>query len=184
MARSGRSTAVAEALRAHAAAGAPAGGRAASTFEYGPRRVWSRPPVALGGARMKPYELRFAGRLTGREPTPADWPALLALRPPRPDDALDHAVGFAIMHYAKDGDYLLVSRWHAGNTLKHEVWAVTESAEGWRRTSLADTRMIACVWELEIIHFERNAWVRTVMAKDGTAAAVDEYLHTAFNGWI
>ena len=158
--------------------------QAASTFEYGPRRVWARPLVTVGGARLKPYELRFAGLLAGPEPAPLDWAALLARRRPRPDDALDHAVGFAIMHYAKDGDYLLVSRWHAGNTLKHEVWTVGTSDEGWLLTSLLETRMIACVWELEIIHFERNAWVRTAMAKDGSAAAIEEYLQTTFSGWI
>lgn len=70
--------------------------------------------------------------------------------------------GFLIIHEAADGYYLLVDWWTGGNMLHHEVFyksAITDL--NWR--SLDDPNIAACVWELEIIYAERNAWIKHVL---------------------
>ncbi|WP_208814153.1 hypothetical protein [Micromonospora echinofusca] len=98
----------------------------------------------------------------------------------------DHPVGFLILHYGMDGNYLLVSQWYDANMLKHWVRGSTVDAGGDTTfTPLAQRDLIACVWELEVIRFERDAWVNTVLAQGRLdQASRDAYLATTFSGWV
>ena len=70
--------------------------------------------------------------------------------------------------------------------LKHWVrGAVVDTDGGITFAPLAQRSLIACIWELEIIGFERDAWVNTVMARGQLdRAALDAYLATTFSGWV
>lgn len=152
-------------------------------FDYRPRRIEPRSRLAVDDYRLKRYELRAPSVADGPRLSDDEWKALLRMALPSVHEEREHRVGFAILHYAVDGNYLLASRWYGGNMLKHESFTLLSSAEGWRLSSLLDSRIIACVWELEVIAFERNAWVRTAMSRGGTELALEHYLDTTFAGW-
>jgi hypothetical protein len=103
--------------------------------------------------------------------------------PPQPGD---HGLGFLILHYGMDGDYLLVSDWYDANMLKHRVRGAETGADGSVTfMPLAQRDLIACVWELEVIKFERDAWVRTVLARGQLdQAGLDAYVGSTFSGWV
>ncbi|SCC77987.1 hypothetical protein [Saliniramus fredricksonii] len=76
----------------------------------------------------------------------------------------DHKVGFAILHWAGDGLYVLVNTWYDANMLRLSAFRVDDlSVPEPQLESLAHLHVIACVWELEIYKFERDAWVREVL---------------------
>lgn len=140
--------------------------------------------ILTNGHRLKRYEVRAADADCQISLTEADWHGLLESYLPVDADERDHRTGFAILHYALDGTYLLVSRWYGGNMLKHEAFDIDAAGNSLRLRSLHDTRIVACVWEFEVMAFERNAWVRTAMLNGGTPASLEAYLGTHFTGWV
>jgi hypothetical protein len=98
-----------------------------------------------------------------------------------------HFAGFVIAHYARDGNYLLASRWCGSNMLRHRVLGFDIS--GGVPVDVAPLDMediIACVWELEVMRFERDQWVRIVMNdlhSDKEGESVTRYLKAGFSGW-
>jgi hypothetical protein len=103
---------------------------------------------------------------------------------PAAQDPLEHCAGFVIAHFARDGSYLLLSRWYGGNMLKHDLYEITESAGGWQARPLGFTGIVACVWELEVIAFERQAWVRKAMTNQGKEGSLRQYLETVLEGSV
>ncbi|ASR56056.1 hypothetical protein ACT17Q_16115 [Cellulomonas sp. CW35] len=153
---------------------------------YAPRHVRALPPVQAQGRTLKAYAM--VAREQDRDRTPsAQWlreQASAAFGDP-PGEG-DHPWGFLIWHAGLQRDYLLVSQWFDADMLKHRVRGVHVDDEG--RTTLApldEQDLVACVWELEVVAFERDAWVTNVLAAgrldDETAAA---YVGTTFSGWV
>jgi hypothetical protein len=80
-------------------------------------------------------------------------------------------VGFAICHRGRGAEYLVVGTWQNENELPLRVWTRDFGAAGWtRRTDDAG----ACVWDLEVIAFERDAYVAHVL--EGARGDLDGYL--------
>lgn len=153
-------------------------------FDYQPRFVASRAAVAVKGYRMKCYEMFYdAAREKEASISRDAWCSLLGKCLGPSDDKNEHKCGFAIVHHARDGTYLLASRWFGGNMLKHEAFMVEDAPGKAALESLASSRIIACVWELEVIKFERDAWVRTAMAGLGKPESLDAYFAAQMAGW-
>jgi hypothetical protein len=153
-------------------------------FRYLPRWVEAQELIAVNGYRLKPYSMHLSDRKEKRTIPPAELRNLLKTCLPTSVEQLDHGVGFLMVHYARDGNYLLISRWYGGNMLKHELFRLTQTADDWQAEPLRSTNIVACVWELQIITFERQAWVCTAMAKAGTEASFNSYLQMVFEGWV
>jgi hypothetical protein len=152
---------------------------------YSPRLVEALPPLEVCGRILKVYGMFTdpeRSTLPGTEWLQQQAASVLS---ESPQDG-DHPLGFLILHYGAEGDYLLVSQWYDANMLKHWVRGVDVEAEGSTApTVLAQPDLIACVWELEVINFERDAWVNTVLARGRLdEAARDAYLATTFSGWV
>lgn len=154
------------------------------SFRYLPRWVEAKGMIAVNGYRLKPYSMHIAMHESKRMLSSQELQGLLRKCLSTSADPMDHGVGFAIVHYARDGDYLLVSRWYGGNMLKHELFRISHTRQGWRAVPLRSTNIVACVWELQVITFERQAWVYTAMAKGGTEVSFDMYLKTTLEGWV
>lgn len=153
---------------------------------YSPRLVKALPPVEVSGRILKAYGMFAEPERSSSLPAP-EWlreqaATVLSEHP----QGGDHPVGFLILHYGDEGDYLLVSQWYDANMLKHWVRGTTVDAEGNTTVApLAQRDLIACVWELEVINFERDAWVNTVLAQGRLdQASLDAYLATTFSGWV
>jgi len=87
------------------------------------------------------------------------------------------APGFTIAHEGKSAAMALVYWWAEENEIHRRGYAAPlplDSAAELRQ--LTDTGM-ACVWELEIIDFERRAWLEDVLIGDD----VDAYLERALD---
>ncbi|MCJ7420684.1 hypothetical protein [Sphingomicrobium astaxanthinifaciens] len=101
----------------------------------------------------------------------ADWDAAVAPALPSPArDALRPGVGFVIFHQAAIGDYLVLGRWDNRNELKLPVWV---APPGSARFAPAGERQSLCVWDLDIIIAERDAFV---LATGADGLDIERYL--------
>jgi hypothetical protein len=74
-----------------------------------------------------------------------------------------------------------VSWWENQNELFHRVFTST-SAEPASFTGARQTGIVACVWGLAVIGFEREAWIASMMSGP-KAGGVDAYLAKDSRGW-
>ncbi|GGA90293.1 hypothetical protein GCM10011491_17740 [Brucella endophytica] len=70
--------------------------------------------------------------------------------------------GFAILHRGEEGLWLLLHWWLEGGIATQIVWR--SDLDGEPEFVPAEPLLMACVWELGIIDFERRAWMETVMS--------------------
>jgi hypothetical protein len=74
--------------------------------------------------------------------------------------------GFTIAHDAATAGLALVCWWANENELHQRVFAAPRDDPG--ELEPADGTGMACVWELEIIDFERRAWLDDVLKRGDT----------------
>ena len=79
-------------------------------------------------------------------------------------------VGFAILHKGDEGLWLLLHWWLEGGIATHILWR--SDVDGEAKFVPAQPLLMACVWELGLIDFERRTWMETAMA----GKPVAEYL--------
>ncbi|MEU5696360.1 hypothetical protein [Actinosynnema sp. NPDC020468] len=153
---------------------------------YSPRLVKALPPLDVHGRTLKVYGMFAEPERAATLPEP-EWlrrQAASVLTGPLEEG--DHPVGFLILHYGMDGDYLLVSQWYDANMIKHWVrGSVVDAAGDTTFEPLEQRDLVACVWELEVMRFERDAWVKTVLARGRfDEASREAYLAMTFSGWV
>jgi hypothetical protein len=134
---------------------------------------------------MEPYAPR-AIRFSGLRPTgpwtlklyavaygnaPFDWasfePGLqLAERAlPVPDDSRGRpGLGLLIAHRGRTGDYVVLGWWDRENELPLRIFIRDGASGSWRPA--ADDESV-CVWDLEIVWAERQAWVARMLGRGG-----------------
>jgi hypothetical protein len=94
-----------------------------------------------------------------------------AVTPARP------GVGFVIAHRGGSAWYIVLAWWDQENELPMRVFVCALGAEGvWRMAHASES---ICVWDLEVIWFEREAYVATVLASEG-GGGVETYLSRHF----
>ena len=131
-------------------------------MRYEPRRV-----SFLGReGRLKHYGIAFEGD--------APRPELVAATRRAAEQAVPAgAYGFTIAHDAATAGLAIVYWWANENEIHKHVFAAPLDDPG--ALEPADGTAMACVWELEVIEFERRAWLEDVL-KDGDTA---RYLESA-----
>jgi hypothetical protein len=70
--------------------------------------------------------------------------------------------GFAILHKGESAHWLLLHWWLEGGIATQLIWR--SNLFGEPKFVPADPLLMACVWELGIIDFERRAWMETAMS--------------------
>lgn len=127
---------------------------------YRPRPITFVDLLELDGWRIKLYGAAYE--------RPAPRPELLAATRdlidrvlPRPADGDGrYAVGFACSHDGRDGCFSFVDWWAHENELHYQIHVRD------RPETLAPAppeALTACVWDLAIIAFERQAWLDAVL---------------------
>ncbi len=84
-----------------------------------------------------------------------------------PNSAFDegrHGAAVVIVHEARDGCYVLLDWWVCENMLQHRVFH-SVSGNPAEFVDFGVTGVIACVWELYVLAFEREAWVEHVLSR-------------------
>ncbi len=138
---------------------------------FEPREITFRGTRARRGWTLKVYSVRVAG-------PPIDWPgfdaaleaALGALPSPDPE-AGRPGLGLFIAHQGTTGDYGVLGWWNHENELPFQIMVRRGPDESWRTARNGES---ICVWDLEIVWEERQAWIDTMLAPVG--ADPDAYL--------
>lgn len=85
-------------------------------------------------------------------------------------------IGFLIAHHGRAADYVILGWWDRENELPIRVFLRTPDEEHWRPSRESES---LCVWDLEVIWAERQAYVDTVMTE---TPSPDAYL-ARHGGW-
>ena len=133
---------------------------------YAPRPIQSHDVRTHGEWRLKPYSIVHG------EP-PLDWDAywrefepgfarVLADLPSPARTADRLGVGFLIAHRGRGSSYVVLGWWDRENELPLRI-AVRDHADGavWRAAAASES---VCVWDLQVIGHERDAYVASVLS--------------------
>ena len=135
---------------------------------FAPRRVRSHGTRETNGWRLKVYSISYDG-------APPDWlvfePSLLLADAalPAPAQAPGRAgLGFVIAHSGRGMWYTVLCWWDRENELPIRVWVAEQNgaAPAWRAARESES---VCVWDLDVIWQERQAYVETVLAAPNDA---------------
>jgi hypothetical protein len=86
----------------------------------------------------------------------------------------DGCLGFTIAHDAATAGLAIVYWWANENELHQRAFAAPLDDPG--ELEPADGTGMACVWELEVIDFERRAWLEDVLKGDDAGRYVERAL--------
>ena len=90
-------------------------------------------------------------------------------------EMVNYKVGVLIIHEGREGTFAIVFWWVDENMLQLFAYLASEnSPENFELIS--DKGIVSCVWELEVIWFERNAWVQEVMMQNENGGSIKNYL--------
>lgn len=141
---------------------------------FAPRPTKFREILEINGFSFKLYEVVYGYH-------DLDWPvfeqAIKSYSKELPSPAITDkrpGVGFVICHQGRGWQYLVFCWWDNENELPQKVFVrKIGKSEKW---SDASKEQAICVWDMEILWFERNAYIDTVMAGE----SVEEYLSRHF----
>jgi hypothetical protein len=129
------------------------------TEEFRPRPARFLGLWEIGGWRMKAYGLHAANaRLLPELVTAARD---LTTRSLPGNMAGAYGVGFVGVHCGRDSNFVFIDWWACENELHHHVF--TSSLQNPLELVRAPDGVTACVWDLQLIWFERNVWVDKVL---------------------
>ncbi|EBA1655689.1 hypothetical protein HB016_002568 [Salmonella enterica subsp. enterica] len=151
-------------------------------FNYQQRQIDFHGTQTIGQVRLKLYYLKSQQQAGTAIPLPATQQVWLTEGLSNDHFDIDHQIGFAIIHAADDGYYLLISTWCDANMLRHRVFTIDDDNH---LRPLDATKIIACVWELAVIFYERNCWIEHVMTTENLEEKnVQRYLQSGYSGWV
>ncbi len=90
-----------------------------------------------------------------------------------------YGVGFIGVHDGRGASFIFIDWWSDENELNHQVY-VASHGNPEEFTYVTPTGLIACVWDLRVLCFEREAWIQTVLA-NSNGPNVQEYLNLQLN---
>lgn len=145
---------------------------------YAPRPIRFHGLVTHEGWVLKRYTVTLASTdaesqtdwaefTRGRELAFAELPvpARTAVRP---------GVGFVIEHRGAGADYVVLGWWDRENELPVRIMVRDQQpGSNWRPAGPSES---FCVWDLQVIAFERDAYVTTMLARGADDSARDRYL--------
>lgn len=144
---------------------------------FAPRPTHFREIFEYNGWRFKVYKIIYGT-------SPLDWQQyqqaieIASKEFPQPTVTDKRpGVGFIICHQGRGWHYLVVCWWDNENELitKILVQKIDEKNKWQKATSVQSI----CVWDLEIIWFERNAYVGTVLS-NSDSPDIETYLKSHF----
>lgn len=91
-----------------------------------------------------------------------------------------YKIATLIIHKWKGGHFVIIKWWIGENMMQILVFLATNK-EPSNFKLYSDKGIVTCVWELEILWFERNAWVEEVLRKQITESNIQNYLQINLN---
>jgi hypothetical protein len=127
-----------------------------------------------GGWRLKVYGIAY-GRELPRAELVETAKRIARERLPQPAAGEGrYGVGFLGVHDGRGANFVFVDWWADENELHHHVYT-SPSDELSRLDYTTPTGLSACVWDLKVQSFERDAWVEDVL-KNPDGPDVEAYM--------
>lgn len=147
---------------------------------YRPRSIRFLELWRPDGWLLKLYGIAYKGGLPRAEVVEAARRSAAATLP-RPARTRDrYGAGFVVVHDGQDACWLLIDWWGHESVLHQRLLTAPLSAP--QEFHPAQRDLTACVWELPLLAFERDAWVSTVLSD--AEADVGRYLECRFGGFV
>lgn len=134
------------------------------TQPYRERRIQPLGVRPVGPLRMKVYRISSSGLPPSDALLSAAYQAVEERVRSSADRTNHHGVGFVGIHEGTTGSFVFIDWWADENELHHHVY----TAELHQPSTLkyaTPSGLSACVWDLNLIAHERDAWVSHVLAK-------------------
>jgi hypothetical protein len=90
-----------------------------------------------------------------------------------------YRVGFLGVHDGRGANFVFLDYWANENELHHHVY-VSPSDKPASLEYVTPTGLTACVWDLRVLCFERQAWIDTVLTNP-TGPDLEKYLTCQLN---
>ncbi|RCS22498.1 hypothetical protein DUT91_18030 [Phyllobacterium salinisoli] len=132
------------------------------TSAYQPRAAWFDGLVDCGPASIKLSLIESDPAKPIAPATIEKARALIEATGEKLAQTKHRGAGFAILHQGQEGLWLLLHWWIEGDIATQMLWRSKLSGEP--HFIPAEPLLMACVWELGIIDFERRAWMETAMS--------------------
>ena len=116
------------------------------------------------GWRLKVYSIVYLGEQPRQELVQAaKQVAQRWLRQPAAPNQRTYGVGFLGIHDGRGANFVLVDWWADETELHHHLY-ISPADRPTELQYVTPTGLAACVWDLRVLCFERQAWVDTVLA--------------------
>jgi hypothetical protein len=145
---------------------------------FSPRPVMTRGVRDVKGYRLKEYAILYGQDRLSIGQFELGLPAVFGALPQPAVTRTRPGAGILILHQGRGARYIVLGWWDNENELPLKIWTQPRDACGapWLP---ATTSQSVCVWDLELLNFERNAYVERVLSCTG-APDVESYLTAAF----
>jgi hypothetical protein len=151
------------------------------TEPYMPRPVAALGAWAHGDWLLKTYTIAYRRDAARPELVDAAKAAAASILPTPAVTPTRYGVGFLGVHDGRGGTLVFVDWWEDENELHHHVFlALGDEPAALRPATLGE--MAGCVWDLGVVAYEREAWLRHVFAAD--IPDLDAYLADQLDGEI
>jgi len=133
------------------------------TETYAPRPIRALGQWSVAGLRLKVHGIAY--QLAAPRPEVIDAArALVQAELPRLIAGQNHySAGFVGVHDGRGAIFVFVDFWTDENELRHHVYVAPKDQPA-RLEYKTPSGLIACVWDLAVIGFERQAWIECVLA--------------------
>lgn len=118
----------------------------------------------LDGWRMKVYGIAYAGGTPDSALLDAAKGVATARLEESGSQCNHYHLGFVGVHQGKTGNFVFVDWWADENELHHHVY-ISPSDSPEQLAYMTPTGLSACVWDLRVICFEREAWLEAVLKR-------------------
>lgn len=135
----------------------------------------------MGGWRLKAYSIAHGTEQASHALIEAARD-LTRERLPSGIGSSNYGVGFVGIHQGRTSNFVFVDWWAEENELHHHVY-VSAKTRPEAFECKTGTGLAACVWDLALMAFEREAWVETVL-KPGGALNLEGYLSRRMNSEV
>lgn len=131
------------------------------------------------GWRIKVYGIAYNRELPRRELIESAKKVARERLPQPANTPNRYGAGFLGIHDGRGANFVFVDWWADENELHHHVYiSPSEQTQQLRYASPADAQ--ACVWDLFVLSFERQAWLETVLTNPA-GGDIEAYLQRRLN---
>jgi hypothetical protein len=129
---------------------------------YRPRTIRFHGVRETRGTRTKMYSISWDGSTIDWSRFEAGISLVLSELPGKGTLPGRPGLGFVIAHHGRTADYVVLSWWDNENELPTRVRVCVEKHDsGWREAMESES---FCIWDLEVMWFERESYVSTLLS--------------------